>query len=257
MPPLTNLTKNIIIINVLFFAASYVFKNSLGINLDDWLGLHYIQSSSFHVWQLLTYSFLHADVSHIFFNMFAVYMFGASIEYALGAKRFLIYYMVTAVGAALIQEVALYFDFRTFIEVVDSCFSETTTQSLQQFIQTYPPKNQATAEMSRQFINSYNAKCQIDFLSNYQAVYLSSSVTVGASGAVFALLLAFAMFYPDMRILVFFLIPMKAKWFVIIYGLIELFQGLGIQFQADHVAHWAHLGGLFFGFFPIRRWKKS
>lgn len=261
MPPITTVSKNIIIINVLALMASMLLTN---IDINNILGLHYWTSSSFHIWQLVTFVFMHGSISHLFFNMFAVYMFGSPVEYAFGTKRFLTYYLVTGIGSGIVQEVALYFEIAPFIEAVDNCMSNMSPDALATFIQTYRPPSQEAMLLVHNFYSHAEGMTMTDampiaqqFLSDYQSAYIASQVTVGASGAVFGILLAFGMLYPNTRILVFFIIPLKAKYLVIIYGALELFQGLGVQFQMDNVAHWAHLGGMLFGFLLLLKWRRG
>ena len=194
-------TENLIIINALVWLAQTVLPN-IGIDITWWLGLHYFGAESFKLWQVVTYMFLHGGFSHLFFNMFALFMFGATLERLLGSKRFLLYYMVTGIGAGLVQELVWFLSFDT-----------------------------AT-------------------LYYYIGEQL---ITIGASGAVFGLLLAFGMFFPKAPIFIMFIpIPIQARWFVIGYGLIELF--LGVRGSGDGIAHFAHLGGMIFGFLLIKFW---
>ncbi len=206
--------KNLLIINGIFFLATIAMEYVWRIDLSDYLGLHYIGASDFRPYQFVTYMFMHGSFAHIFFNMFALWMFGNSIENAWGPKRFLIFYFVCGIGAGL-------------------------TQELVQYIQLH------------------------DIIANYQYVkigarnipvdeYLNMLTTVGASGAVYGILLAFGMMWPNSRIYIYFAIPVKAKWFVIIYGLIELFSGFS---SADNVAHFAHVGGMVFGLALILYWR--
>ena len=153
--------------------------------------------------------FMHGNFSHLFFNMFALWMFGYALENYWGSKRFLVYYLITGVGAALIQTGVLALEIRGM------------TQGL-------PP-----------------------FAAQH---YINQIVTVGASGAVYGILLAFGMCFPNVPIFLYFFFPIKAKWFVIIYGVIELFAGIGGT--ADGVAHFAHLGGMIFGLLLILYWRK-
>lgn len=200
--------KHLLIINVLFFLAD-VTLGTRGIDLSRWLGLHYFTAQDFHFWQFITYMFMHGNFSHLFFNMFALWMFGYALENYWGSKRFLVYYFVTGIGAGLIQ-------------------SGVQAWELVPLLQKYGPV------MVSEYVNSI--------------------VTVGASGAIFGILLAFGMCFPNVPIYLYFFIPIRAKWFVIIYGLIELFAGIGGT--ADGVAHFAHLGGMIFGFLLILYWKK-
>lgn len=205
LPPVV---KNLLIINILFYLADLTLSWR-GIDLTRWLGLHYITASDFHIWQFLTYMFMHGNFSHLFFNMFALWMFGYALENYWGGKRFLAYYLITGIGAALCQTGVLAWEIHSMSLV-------------------------HTPEVVSQHIDQF--------------------VTIGASGAVFGILLAFGMCFPNTPIFLYFLIPIKAKWFVLIYGVIELFAGIGGT--ADGVAHFAHVGGMIFGFFLIRYWKK-
>lgn len=205
LPPVV---KNLLILNVLFFLAD-VSLQTRGIDLTRWLGLHYITAQDFYPWQFITYMFMHGNFSHLFFNMFALWMFGYALENYWGSKRFLVYYLITGVGAALIQTGVLALEIRSM-----------------------------TAELP-------------PFAAQH---YINQIVTVGASGAVYGILLAFGMCFPNVPIFLYFFLPIKAKWFVIIYGVIELFAGIGGT--ADGVAHFAHLGGMIFGLLLILYWRK-
>ena len=205
LPPVV---KNLLILNVLFFLAD-ISLQTRGIDLTQWLGLHYITAQDFYPWQFITYMFMHGNFSHLFFNMFALWMFGYALENYWGSKRFLVYYLITGVGAALIQTGVLALEIRSM-----------------------------TAELP-------------PFAAQH---YINQIVTVGASGAVYGILLAFGMCFPNVPIFLYFFLPIKAKWFVIIYGVIELFAGIGGT--ADGVAHFAHLGGMIFGLLLILYWRK-
>lgn len=215
LPPVV---KNLLIINALFFLADVVlgFK---GIDLSNWLGLHYFQASGFAFWQPVTYMFMHGNFGHLFFNMFALWMFGAAIENYWGVKKFLIYYFVAGVGAAVVYEIWQYIDFNYIMHVQDYSGVQISL------------KETITVD---QFMNRFTM--------------------VGASGAVYGLLLAFGMLFPNSLIYIYFLIPVKAKWFVIIYGGIEVLYC--IFASSDGIAHIAHLGGMLFGLLLILLWKK-
>ncbi|MDR1758139.1 MAG: rhomboid family intramembrane serine protease [Bacteroidales bacterium] len=204
LPPVV---KNLLIINVLFFLATILLA-PVGVDLVKIFGLHYFSAPDFRPWQLVTYMFMHANFGHIFFNMFALWMFGAALEQVMGQKRFLTYYLITGIGAAILHYLVLYYQLRPYLMMY---------------------------EMS----GNMNA--------------LNQFVTIGASGSVFGLLLAFGMLFPNSEIYLYFLLPIKAKWFVIIYGAIELFYGIGGT--NDGVAHFAHLGGMLFGFILLMAWK--
>jgi membrane associated rhomboid family serine protease len=217
MPPVT---KNLLIINALFWIASLVLPR-VGIDLIELLGLHIPGATHFNLVQIVSYMFLHDthSIAHLFFNMFAVWMFGRIIEYEWGSKRFLLYYLITGAGAAIVQEVVWAWELR------DVIFSSVEQINL----------------------NGVQLMAKKEFLDLY--------VTVGASGAVFGILLAFGMKFPNIPLYIMFIpIPVKAKYVVLGYGLIELFAGVS-QFRGDSVAHFAHLGGMLFGFIMIMYWK--
>lgn len=207
-------TRYLLIANfAIFFIAAIVQR--YGIDLNAIGGLHYWSASSFHWWQPITYMFLHANFSHIFFNMFAVWMFAPVIEQQWGTRRFALYYLVCGLGAALIQELVW-----------------------------------------MAMLSNMSATYDIATLTHY-AYFLN---TIGASGAVFGILFAFGWLYPDVPMYILFIpVPIRARVFVIIYALIELFAGLGsvAGFSADNVAHFAHLGGMLFGWLLILYWKKT
>jgi len=190
IPPVT---RNILIINVVVWLACSLFGQ-----LVFYLALFNYDSGYFKVYQLITYMFTHVNLSHIFFNMFALFMFGGVLENYWGQKRYLTYYMITGIGAGLVQLLVCH---------------------LQGIVDPVP--------------------------------------TIGASGAIFGLLLAFGMLFPDTPLFLFFIpIPIKAKYFVIGYGLIEFFFGISNR-GGDNVAHFAHLGGMLFGIILILYWRKK
>ena len=229
LPPVV---KNLLIINGIMYLATVVFETR-GINLSQILGLHYFTAKNFEIWQPITYMFMHGSFWHLFFNMFALWMFGAALENTWGEKRFLLYYMVCGIGAGLIQLLVMGLQIHSLSQNlppdVVHMISENGIQLLRE---------------SKNYIGEMGA---LNLAIN--------SVTVGASGSVFGLLLAFGMMYPNSVIYIYFLLPLKAKWFVIIYGALELF--LGVTGTNDGIAHFAHLGGMLFGFFLILHWNKG
>jgi len=221
--------KNLLIINGIMFLATWVF-HSRGINLSNIFGLHFFTAPDFAIWQPITYMFMHGNFGHLFFNMFALWMFGAALENTWGAKRFLTYYMVCGIGAGLIQLLVIGLQ----IHSLSQHFSPEIIQMI--YDGRYLPNHNNAEEMKN--------------------LYLAiNSVTVGASGSVFGLLLAFGMMFPNSVIYIYFLLPIKAKWFVVFYGALELF--FGVTGTNDGIAHFAHLGGMLFGFFLILYWNKG
>jgi membrane associated rhomboid family serine protease len=231
LPPVV---KNLLILNGLFFLATISFGSVFNIDLTEILGLHYFQSGSFRPYQMITYMFMHGNFSHILFNMFALWMFGNVLENYWGPKRFLIYYMITGIGAGLIQLLVIY---------VQVYYAELNLS----------PDQIAQVRESGYQIMQNNQNFVDPLMGKLNALY--NMTTVGASGAVFGLLLAFGMLFPNTLIYIYFFIPMKAKWFVIIYGVIELFSG--VYNTGSNVAHFAHLGGMLFGIIMILYWKKN
>ena len=217
IPPVT---KNLLIINLIAFLATLVFQLR-GIDLADIGGLHFFMASHFHFYQLVTYLFLHASFMHILSNMFGLWMFGCVIENVWGPKKFLFYYITCGIGAGLLQELA---QFGSFYMTVAEQVPETTLG------------------MVLEYGNQYSSA-------------LNAWTTIGASGAVYAVILAFGMTFPNERLFIIpFPFPIKAKWFVLGYVAIEFFSALGSS--GDGVAHTAHLGGMLFGYLMIRYWNK-
>lgn len=218
MNNLPTVTKNLLIINVLCFFGMLVAKR-YGIDVENLLGLHFFLASDFNLSQLISYMFMHANFQHIFLNMFAVWMFGRVLEQVWGPKRFLTYYLICGIGAGLIQELVQYLEYAFTLSNYDS-------------------------------VNLGIAGGIIPMEE-----YLNMMTTVGASGAVYGILLAFGMLFPNSQMFIFPLpFPIKAKYFVIGYAVLELFLGLG---GGDGVAHFAHLGGMLFGLILIIYWRKK
>ena len=223
---LPEIVKNLLIINGLFFFAT-ISLQKLGIDLVKIFGLHQFQSEDFRPYQLVTHFFMHGSLTHLFFNMFALWMFGKVLENIWGAKRFLIYYIVTALGAAIIHLMVTQFQ----IIEISSQFPQLLDLAIE---------------------GKYNPNIS----SSKRLTQLVLTPTVGASGAVFGLLLAFGMLFPNTLLYVYFAIPIKAKYFVMVYGALELYSGLSNN-PADNVAYFAHLGGMLFGYILIKYWKKN
>jgi len=227
IPPVV---KNLIAINVILWLATLVlpgFMNRLGISIDltDILGMHYWASSKFSPAQLITYMFMHGGFTHILFNMFALYMFGGVLENLWGPKRFLFYYLVTGIGAGLVQQVFWTIEYHSALTAISDAIASNVINAPELIIQ--------------------------------KQTFQNMLITIGASGSVFGLLLAFGWLFPEAKLMIFPLpIPIKARIFVTLYGVIELFMGVA-QFSGDSIAHFAHLGGMLFGVILILWWKKK
>ena len=234
--------KNLIIINLLCWLASIALPRAFGFDVVENFGLHYWESEAFKPYQLVTYMFLHdtSSFSHLLFNMFGLWMFGKDIELFWGRNKFLIFYFVTGIGAGIIQELVWHIDLSKAAEAFNMYASTKDINLLKPYLtnlteHTYIP---------------------IGRLMELKEQILSSAVTVGASGALFGILLAFAMIFPQARMmLLFFPYPIRAPYFVAIYAVIELF--CGVAQTADGVAHFAHLGGMLFGLILILIWKRN
>lgn len=231
---LPEVVKNLLIINGLIFLAT-VSLEKYGIDVTKWFALHQFQSDDFMPHQLITHFFMHANLTHLFFNMFALWMFGKILENVWGAKRFLTYYMITGIGAAFVHlGVSQYeiWNLQTQLNPNDVNILLENGGGLLANFQNY----------SHPIMGRLNL--------------LIHTPTVGASGAVFGILLAFGMLFPNTLLYIYFAIPVKAKYFVIVYGILELYAGISNN-PADNVAHFAHLGGMLFGYIIIKYWKKN
>jgi len=263
LPPVI---KQLLIINTLLLFAQYVLRNSFHIELSEQLGLHYFFASRFRPWQLISYMFMHGDLFHLFSNMFALWMFGSTLENYWGGKRFLIFYLVTGIGAAVTHYIIFYFQIHPALEVINNYLSNPDLKTFETFfhssnlkIASYEIQGQVNDLVSN--FNNMEAtgdkagmlNASVEFMRNYKEELLNSNTVVGASGSIFGLLLAFGMLFPNTLLYVYFAIPIKAKYFVIAYGAIELFSGIQNN-PTDNVAHFAHLGGMLFGYFLIKYW---
>jgi len=232
MPPVT---KNLLIINVLVWLLMCVLPYASQNSIINFGALHYISSPGFGAWQLITYMFLHGGFTHLFFNMFALMMFGGIIEWTLGSRRYLFYYISCGLGAALMQ-LAVYaimlVKYQAIFNPEDYNFIITKGWELINNNQIFTDPSAAALAT------------------------LVNSPTIGASGAIFGILLAFGMLYPNREMYIMFIpVPIKAKWMVLGYGLIELF--LGATGVNDGVAHFAHLGGMIIGFVMLYYWNEA
>jgi membrane associated rhomboid family serine protease len=265
LPPVV---KNLLIINGLFFLATLALGNTFGIDLYRVLGLHIPGAQNFAPYQFITYMFMHGGFTHLFFNMFALWMFGNVLENVWGPKRFIVYYLITGLGAALLHYAVLYWQMLPTLRAVNMVLENPDHESLKLFLESeyFKVTSMEIQNSFRLFLRDYNSLINnspneamvraINFLNQYRVDFLNAPVVVGASGAVFGILLAFGMLFPNSLIYLFFAIPIKAKYFVMIYGAMELYFGIANR-PGSNVAHFAHLGGMLFGFLLIRYWRKK
>ncbi|MBR6334270.1 MAG: rhomboid family intramembrane serine protease [Bacteroidales bacterium] len=250
--------KNLLIINVLLFFATVVFQQTGLVDLERWLGLHYFSSQLFQPWQPVTYMFMHANFGHLFFNMFALWMFGAAVENTWGTKRFLLYYFITGVSAGLMHYLVIYFQIHPTIALMNQFLADPSLDSFRTLVTQYHGKYLNTDALQQTLAYLEQSPSILpdvvnNVVSSKEAI-LNQFNLVGASGAVFALLLAFGMLFPNAEIYIYFLFPIKAKWFVVIYGALELIYG--VAGTGDGVAHFAHLSGMLVGLVLILLWKR-
>ena len=261
LPPVV---KNLLIINVLFFLGTLVAEK-FGVDLNAWLGLHYFSATDFHVWQPLTYMFMHADFGHLFFNMFALWMFGAAVENAWGGKRFLVFYLITGLGAGFTHFAVFALTIQPNLNLINAFLADPSFANFENLyngltiLKEMPVQAQSAWQQTYlQLLQAPNDTASLNEVAHQVSLfrdnYLNANTVIGASGAVFGVLLAFGMLFPNSQIYIYFLLPVKAKWFVIFYGALELFYGVtGTQ---EGVAHFAHLGGMIFGIILILIWRK-
>ncbi len=261
MPPAV---KNIIIINVIMVLAQFALFRT-GINLDDTLALHYWTSPDFKWWQLLTHMFMHGSpdnlnltIEHIFFNMFGLFMFGSMLENIWGTKRFLIFYLICGLGAGFCHMGVLSYEFMSFHHSFLEYQQHPTLTEFTKFLSSHGLSE------SGQFLRAWaedpgSPAFSAESIKLLHSFYgqMTDVTMVGASGAIFGVIFAFAYLFPNTEMYLMFIpIPIKAKWMVTGYAVIELFSGVG-HIKGDNVAHFAHLGGMLFAFILLTIWKRT
>jgi membrane associated rhomboid family serine protease len=239
LPPVV---KNIIMINILMLLAAYAVQSVMGLSLgsenlylNTKLGIYFPKSEQFMPIQILTHMFMHAGLWHIFFNMYALFIFGPILEHVWGPKRFLIFYMVCGLGAALTHESVIFIQYNHLVHSISP-----------ENVQAVISEGTAYFQQGKIFTDPDMQKLQI----------LLNIPTVGASGAIFGVLLAFGVLFPNTQLMLLLPpIPIKAKYLVAGYGALELY--LAISQPGSDIAHVAHLGGMLFGYILIRYWRKT
>jgi|AntRauTorcE11898_2_1112593.scaffolds.fasta_scaffold00121_14 membrane associated rhomboid family serine protease len=262
LPPVI---KNLLILNGIFFLATITFQNAFNVDLIDMLGLHYFAAEKFAPYQFITYMFMHGGFTHIFFNMFALWMFGRVLENIWGPRRFITYYLITGIGAALVHYIVFYIEVMPVLNAIERFQNDPSIPAFKAFLNSehFQVISYEIQNEFNQFRNEFNnlvatnehkaLQLAVDYMSRYKTSFLNQPVVVGASGAVFGILLAFGMLFPNSVLYIYFALPIKAKYFVIIYGAIELYSGFADT--GGNVAHFAHLGGMLFGFIMLKYWK--
>lgn len=234
IPPVT---RNIIIINLIIWLAEALFPRFADMIVNV-LGLHYVGADHFNPIQIITYLFIHSPSTplHVLFNMFTLWMFGGLLERIWGSKRFFAFYFICGIGAALVQEAVWALTW------------------MNDYTSTIARLNGLTTAHMKEIIDHAFASGDTDFMAAI-AQFKDTMVTIGASGAVFGIILGFAFVFPDRPLYLFFIpVPIKAKYMMIGYGVIEFFLGVAGK---DMIAHFAHLGGMLFGIAVLLYWKKK
>ncbi len=226
----TPITLNFLIINVLMYLVKLLFQYKYDMEIAEYLGLRYFMSDEFHWYQIFTYMFVHGNETHLFFNMIALWMFGPLLEQLWGSKRFVFYYVLCGVSAALTQYGFYYFKIESAINELNTIHNEIMQISQENIRESYLEQ----------------------WMEKLSEVY-DSMIIIGASGSIYGLLGAYGILFPNTYFYVYFIMPLKAKWFVIIFSILELIMGV---FLEDNVAHFAHLGGMVIGIIWVWWWKK-
>ena len=260
---LPTIIKNLLIINGLVFLAQNTFAGPTStFSFEDYFALHAWQSDLYKPWQLITHMFLHGDFSHILGNMFALWMFGSILENVWGPKRFLLFYMLCGVGAAVIHLAILSYQLVPLTNEYERLLllSKTNASGFTEAVYNYAarhriPLTQILADNKVSLTTPGLAPQLMDLMTTYYNKTVGTA-TLGASGAVFGILIAFVYLFPNTYIYIYFLFPVKAKWLGILYFGFELFKGIQ-NAAGDNVARWAHVGGALIGFVLVYIWKKK
>ncbi len=238
MSRITETVKHLLIINCIFFLATSLYGNKL----YDLFALHYFDNSLFQIWQPITHMFLHGNFSHILFNMIGLWMFGSPIEQIWGRNKFIFFYISSGLGAAVLQMIYSHYDFNSIFEIlINNGFNS------EEILNTIKTRR-------------YNTNW-LNYISEDQLNHLNESFNlsmVGASGALYGILVAFAFLFPNISLFLLFIpIPIKAKYFVPILIAGDLFFGVSNSFSIGPIAHFAHVGGALTGLVMILYWKKN
>lgn len=257
LPPVI---KNLVIINVLVFLLQKAVASYSSVDMETLFGLHHIKSPLFQPWQIITHLFLHGSLGHIFFNMFSLWMFGAVLENLWGSKKFITFYLICGIGAALLHLTFLWFDYSEMLNQLVLIKQSPTPGKIASFFNEFKlDRFQGGAEAVNSYVSNPNdlsaRSAAINFINQY--TYLKLSVpTIGASGAISGVLAAFLYLFPNTYLYLYFLFPVKAKWLGLFYFGRELFFAISNS-EGDNVAHWAHLGGALVGFLLVLTWNKQ
>ncbi|MES2386790.1 MAG: rhomboid family intramembrane serine protease [Bacteroidota bacterium] len=253
---ITPVVRNILAVNILVHLIGFVTQSS-GV-ITALFGLHHWTSEYFGIWQVVTHMFVHSDLMHIFFNMIGLYMFGPLLEMVWGARRFFIYYMVCGIGGGMIHLAVNGYEVRNMQRDAIAYAVEPSPEGLERFLFKYAKGVIVDKNVINDYYNNPNSPAIMSASAESLMEITKHRIDtpmIGASGAIFGILLAFAVLFPNTELMLLFPpIPIQAKYLVGIYTLIELYQGF-ISTSRDNVAHFAHLGGMLVGFLLIRIWQ--
>lgn len=265
----SRVVKYLVLANLLVFVLQYYLRAYEGINPFDILALHHYRSEYFRIYQYFTYMFLHAGFLHIALNMFILWMFGSSLEYVWSSKKFLFYYFFTGLGAAFLHLAVSTYEIRSLESSIQQYAESPSYREFNSFVEEeigeIPPNAEIPDPVLRRIPkleqkwkqdkdNPVYRERSVELLYAYLDTYIDRP-SVGASGAVFGILIAFGMLFPNVLVFIYFLFPMKAKYFVLLLGLLELYFGVfGSQTQ---IANFAHIGGMVFGFILLKIWGEK
>jgi membrane associated rhomboid family serine protease len=266
----TRVVKNLLIINIVIYCLSIFLWIFFKVDLHQIFGLYYFKSPDFKPYQIITHMFLHAYMNpvtnriiifHILFNMFGLWMFGRVLENVLGSKKFFILYFVSGIGAALIHLLVLHLQLSPLLKLANTFYITPTYETFDLIINKYV--NNPSQEVFNFMADWIKDKNNVNYIRvATDAVHKIveariGSITVGASGAVFGILAAFTLLFPNVELmLIFFPVPIKAKYLVPGYAILELIFGVA-NFKGDNIAHFAHLGGALFGLMMVLIWKRQ
>lgn len=255
---MTDTVKQLLIINILCYVGAFIVPQSY-----DLLSLYYFESDKFHFWQPITYMFMHSKNSlmHIFFNMFALVSFGSALEHFWGAKKFLFFYFSCGLGAALIHSGVDYYEIHALLNQLQN--TTISTADIHTILNTnFDDGNQFQGKLlyenAQVIFDRLNLSAE-DFRILFDAAIKNQASAVGASGAIYGLLVAFAFMFPNAELMMMFIpVPVKAKYFVPVIVMLDLFSGVtGFSLFGSNIAHFAHLGGALIGFIMMWYWKKN
>ena len=251
--------KNLVIINVLVFLAQYTMGKGGPFNMEALFGLHHVKSPLFQPWQIITHLFLHGSFMHLFYNMFALWMFGSELEDMWGPKRFLTFYFLCGIGAALIQLLWLWFQWHDLVNQFYAVKLHPGTDTFMAFYNQFGlSQNQGAATVLQNYLSNPGNSSESDviqYISSFTYSVLSEP-TIGASGAVFGVLAAYVYLFPNRKLYLYFILGIQAKWIGLAYFGFEIFSAFQNS-PTDNIAHWAHIGGGLVGFLLVLTWNRT